>query len=111
MCGVLVKGEDDKTITAGSLVTVTVQLRREPLIDMSFGDNDVADDLLADEQEDKVEDADEDESVTQVTPSVWFCEGKYLLDVRPVIYEKKTNKIFRMYIEPTMIQVFQKYAA
>ena len=27
------KGEDDKTVTAGSLVTVTVELHREPLID------------------------------------------------------------------------------
>jgi len=61
-----VKGEDDKTITAGSLVTVTVELRREPLIDVSFGDNDAADDVAQEEQDDKAEDAEEEEPVAQV---------------------------------------------
>ena len=60
------KGEDDKTITAGSLVTVTVELRREPLIDVSFGDNDAADDVAQEEQDDKAEDAEEEEPVAQV---------------------------------------------
>jgi len=61
-----VKGEDDKTITAGSLVTVSVELRREPLIDVSFADNDFVDDVQ-EEQDDKAEDADEDELAPQVS--------------------------------------------
>ena len=59
------KGEDDKTITAGSLVTVTVELKREPLIDVSFGDNDAADDV-EEQQDDKVDDVEEDEPAAQV---------------------------------------------
>ena len=58
-----VKGEDDKTITAGSLVTLTVELRREPLIDVSFGDT--ADDVQ-EEQDDKIDDVDDDEPAAQV---------------------------------------------
>jgi len=61
---VVVKGEDDKTITAGSLVTVTVELKREPLIDVTFGDNDAADDV--EEQDDKVDDVEEEEPAAQV---------------------------------------------
>jgi len=63
---VSVKGEDDKTITAGSVVTVTVQLHREPLIDVSFGDNDVADDIIADEPDEKIDEADDEEAPAQV---------------------------------------------
>ena len=62
------KGEDDKTITAGSLVTVMVELKREPLIDVSFGDNDVADDV--EEQDDKVDDVEEEEPAAQ---EWWVC--------------------------------------
>ena len=65
---VTVKGEDDKTITAGSLVTLTVELRREPLIDVSFGDT--VDDVQ-DEQDDKVDDVDDDEPAAQVH-RVWL---------------------------------------
>jgi len=60
-----VKGEEDKTITAGSLVTVTVELRREPLIDVSFGDTDAADDVTP-EQDDKADDAEDEEPAAQV---------------------------------------------
>ena len=61
------KGEDDKTITAGSLVTVTVELRREPLIDVStFGDNDVADDVEEEQDDKAADDVAEEEPPTEV---------------------------------------------
>jgi len=69
-CDNTVKGEEDKTITAGSLVTVTVELRREPLIDVSFGENDVADEVLQDEQqEEKIDDGEDEEPAAQVVSS------------------------------------------
>ena len=59
------KGEDDKTVTAGSLVTVTVELHREPLIDVSFGDNDITDDV-PEEPDEKADDAEDEETPAQV---------------------------------------------
>jgi len=64
---VAVKGEEDKTITAGSVVTVTVELRREPLIDVTFSDNDIADDVIADEPDEKVDEAEDEELAAQVS--------------------------------------------
>ena len=66
-----VKGEEDKTITAGSLVTVTVELRREPLIDVSFGDSEAVDDVPPDEQDDKDEEVEEEEPPAQVWYIHW----------------------------------------
>jgi len=67
LCVSVVKGEEDKTITAGSLVTVTVELHREPLIDVSsFGENDVADDVEEDQDDKLPDDLAGPETATQV---------------------------------------------
>ena len=67
------KGEEDKTITAGSVVTVTVELHREPLIDMLFGDADIADEVIPEEPDEKIDDADDDEAAAQVTSTTHLC--------------------------------------
>ena len=54
-------------MTAGSVVTVTIELRREPLIDVSFGDADIVDDVMAEEPDEKIDDVDDDETPAQVT--------------------------------------------
>ena len=74
---VAVKGEEDKTITAGSLVTVTVELRREPLIDVSFGDNEAVDEVPQDEQEEKVDEADDEETPAQVRRCVSLAQVRH----------------------------------
>jgi len=62
-CGT-VKGEDDKTITAGSLVTVTVQLIRHSLVgDSSFVDTDQHKDVENVEEEEELEEDEQSEHV------------------------------------------------
>lgn len=63
-----VKGEEDKTITAGSLVTVTVILTRHSLVgDTSFAEvNDHEEVDNTDEVEDRGEEPDEEDQSKQV---------------------------------------------
>jgi len=75
VCMFVVKGEEDKTITAGSLVTVTVELRREPLIDVSFGENDIADDVEEDQEDKLPDDLAGSEAATQALPHYLVISG------------------------------------
>jgi translocation protein SEC63 len=72
-----VKGEEDKVITAGSLVTATVQLRRHALIDVSgLNDPEALEEGGNDEAaEDKCDDGDEDETgaATNCTEPLLCC--------------------------------------
>ena len=72
---VAVKGEEDKTITAGSVVTVTVELHREPLIDVSFGDNDINDDVIAEEPDEKITELEDEEPAAQVNSTARRLHG------------------------------------
>jgi hypothetical protein len=64
-----VKGEEDRTITAGSLVTVTVILRRRSLVgDTSFADATEHEEVDNTDVEERCEELDEEEQSKQVCP-------------------------------------------
>lgn len=67
---VAVKGEDDKTITAGSFVTVAVKLNRNSsttLVNMQQTDMEIYDDGCGEPEEDNEDEEDDSHQLAQVS--------------------------------------------